>query len=241
MKIAIINILCLIIVFGLSAQEHNSDAIINENISAYVNAVNEHLIIFSGREEKLYSRNILNHPFLDTNEFRKGMISFDGRIYPNLMLRLNLDRNELIVMTPDKNFSIIIPEDKLDYAMIDSLYILYNNAEFAKENSIREGYYIRIYNGEHQVWKYESFTLNSKANVSTGMMDNIFEKKIWLYIYKDGIYHPVKSKSSVLKFFASKKKELKKHIKELDLSFYRNPENAIVSVAEYYEKLNNTD
>ena len=241
MRIIIINILCLIIVFNLNAQKYDAEAIIDDKLNAYVNTVNEYSIIFSGKEESGYARYILNHPYLDTKEFRKGMMSFDGRVYPNLMLRLNLDREELIVLTPEKNFPVVIQRNMLDYAMIDSMLIFYNDLETAKQNKLPQGYYVRIYNGEHQVWKREFFTLKYYHNVRTEMADYVFEKKIWFYIFKDGVYHPVKSKGSVLNFFAAKKKELKNFIKQKDYIFRSNPESAIVAIADYYDKLSNSD
>ena len=54
----------------------------------------------------------------------------------------------------------------------------------------------------------------------------------------DGVYYPVSSKRSVLKLFASKKKELKRMIKQSGLNYRENPERAIVVITGYYDELN---
>ena len=235
MRRNVIIICSILMTINLFAQKGDISIEIDDNINSYFTAVNELAVIFSGKEEPAYANYISNHPYLDTVGFRKGSISFDGRIYPNLLLRLNQDLEELIVWTPN-NRRIMIPREMLDYAMIESLLILYHKPESADGRILSEGFYIRTYNGENKVWKRETASLMSK--IVDYQMDYYFVKRPRIYVYMDGIYYPVSSKKSILKLFSSQKSELKNFIKQHKLNFRNNTENAIIAVANYYDELN---
>lgn len=229
-------ILCLL-GYSLQAQEriHLNKAEEAPHMSSYLNSAGNHAIIYTGREEVKYPTYVLNHPYLDTNEFRSGTLSFDGIIYPNVKMRLNLHTDELAVFSYNNLFSVVLPSDRVDFATIDSLYIYYVNPQ--KETlPFPKGYHVRIFKGKHEVWKRETMFMESK--IKDMMVEFSFIKKRKFYIYKDGVYHTVSSKNSVLKLFdPAKKRDLKKYIKQHELNFKKSPDEAIVSVVNYYEYL----
>ena len=236
MRNFVIFIFLLLVSYNVFAQEHKTDSIIKDNINSYFNVVKSNAVIFTGKEEPVYGYKTSNHPYLNSMEFRKGELYYKGRVYPDVMLRLNHDIEEITVMNIDRSLSIIIPKNRLDYAIIDSLLILYQKPESADGLVLPEGYYVRIYNGNYQVWKRETCYLNTR--IIDYVIEHFFEKNLRIYIYKDGIYNPVRSKRSVLKLFASKKKDLKKFIKQAGLNFNSSPDKAIYEVTKYYEEIN---
>lgn len=229
-------ILCLL-GYSLQAQEriHLNETDNTSRIASYLNTAGNHAIIYTGREEVKYPTYILNHPYLDTNEFRNGTLSFDGIIYPDVKMRLNLHTDELTVFSYSNLFSVVLPSERVDFATIDSLYIYYANPPKEKL-PFPKGYHVRIFKGKYEVWKRETMFMESK--IKDMAVEFSFIKKRKFYIYKDGIYHTVSSKNSVLKLFdPAKKKELKKYIKQHKLNFKKSPDEAIVSVVKYYEHL----
>ena len=228
----------LLITFNMLAQNYSAVAgkINDDNISSYLGAINNHAVIYTGKEEPMYNVRTTNHPYLNTIEFKKGELSYDGRVYKDVMLRLNCNIDELTVMNPDRTLSIIVPKDRVDYAVIDSMYIIYHKPKPADRMGMSEGYYVRTYNGDCQVWKRETCFL--KNVIKDYEVEYLFAKKLKIYIYKDGTYYPVKRKGSVLKLFASKRRELSKIIKQSGLSFSSNPEKVVVEATKYYDKLN---
>ena len=230
-----IYIFSFLISINICAQEQNYEAIINDNINSYLNAINNNALLYSSKIEPSYGFIIQNHPYLHKKEFMKGTISLEGRVYHNVMLRLNQEIEEIMTKPPTTNFSLLIPRDKFEYALIDSLYILYHIPESANGKLLPKGFYIRIYNGEYQVWKREIFYLTNKIDALISNYN--YEKQLRIYIYKDGNYNPVKNKRSVLKLFSSKKKVLNKFIKQSGLKFSENPDKAIVAITKYYDEL----
>ena len=213
-----------------------TEAIVNENISSYLKSVSLHAVIYSGKVEARYTVGAVNYPYLDTDEFRTGILSFDGRVYSDVLIRLNQHLEELSVMSPGKNFSVMVPKNRIDYAIIDSLLIVHHQPESADGIYMPEGFYIRLYNGENQVWKRDVYNLDMRQNHL--YWENFFNKKTKIYVLKDGKYNPVKNKKTLLNIFSDKKKELNIMIKEHDIDFRANLEKAIVTVTNYYDELN---
>jgi len=220
----------------LCAQKQADTFISDVNVKKYLDATKNHASIYSGRLEQKYLYKSSNHPYLDTEQFRIGTLSVDGCIYTDVALRLNQDTEELIVLLPNRIFSVLVPREYIDYAIIDELYIVYNKPVSADGRDMPEGYYVRIYDGETQVWKRKVCFLTSR--IVDQMVDYLFESNTKRYILIDGIYHPVTNKRSVLKLFASKKKELKRMMKNLGLKYRDDPEKAIVALTGYYDELN---
>ena len=236
MKIFLSFAFFIISVYNVYAQNQVDTINADASTKLYFNSVNNHASIYSGREEIRYSYKTINHPYLDTEMFRVGTLSMGGCIYPDVAMRLNQDIEELVVLSPNRIFSVLIPRDQLDYAIIDSLYIVYHKPVSTDGKNMPEGYYVRIYNGDTQVWKRKVAFLTSRVDGNS--IEYLFESSTKRYILMDGIYYPVTNKRSVLKLFAPKKKELKKILKENGVNYRDNPEIAIVYITRYYDELN---
>ena len=230
-------ICCLQVIFCASAQNSFPDvgAINKDNINSYLKTANTHSVIYSGKVEPRYKVTSVNHPYLETDEFRTGVLSFDGRIYTDVSIRLNQHTEELAILSPGKNFSVLVQRDNIDYAIINSLLIVYSKPESADGLFMPEGYYVRLYNGDCQVWKRDTYVLFKRTNHT--IWEYFFKKSSKIYVYKDGIYYPVKNNRSLLKVFKDKKKELKNMIKEQRLDYERSSEKNIVTIAGFYDNL----
>lgn len=225
----IITIMCLITASNSYAQENISakEAVINH----YFSSIGEYAAIYSGKEQNKYPSFYKNHPYYKTDSYQEGTLSFDGIVYPNVKLRLDLNLEELAILSLDNRFNIVIPSDRLDYAYIGSDYITINKGE----NPLPKGFNIRLYEGEHSVWLKQSCLFTKRIEDRTILYQ--FDIKKRFYVYKDGQYHKIGSLSSLLKLFPEQKEKLKRHIKATGLNFRSSPENTIVEVVKQYEIL----
>ncbi|HEX8532057.1 MAG TPA: hypothetical protein VF646_18610, partial [Cytophagales bacterium] len=57
------------------------------------------------------------------------------------------------------------------------------------------------------------------------------------FLRKDGQFHAVKGKGSVLAVFDDRKKELQKFLREQKIRYKRNPESTMVLLARQYDAL----
>jgi hypothetical protein len=195
--------------------------------------------IYSGKEEANYSR-VREHPYLDTGQYREGTVWFDGRQYPGIQMRLNVYTDALILLAPGNPYGMITPSERVDSAVFPSYAVFYNvpvREQVKTQQCLPDkGYYARLYNGTYPVWKRQTKLLEKITN---GMnIEQIFTPHTRFYIYMDGRYQSVGSKGSVLKLFASKKKELNLFIRQQQLDFRGAPDEAIVRLVMYYETLN---
>lgn len=211
-----------------------AEGTLEQQVASYLAVAAGQSVIHSGKEESKYVASMLNHPYLYTEEYKTGTLSFDGVLYTDVMLRLNQHTEELIILSPDKRFNVIVPTDRVDYATIGPYYIFYNVPEKGI-GTLPRGYYVRLHDGKHPVLKRE--TCFPQTQIRDKEVEYSFALKNRLYIYKDHVYHSVYSKRSVLKLFKTKKKELKKFIKEHDLNFRGAPDSSVALVTEYYETL----
>lgn len=204
------------------------------HVAEYFSDVSDYAIIYTGKEEIKYPAYMINHPYLYTSEYKKANLSFDGVLYPNVKLRLNLHLEELVVQSEDGRFNVVVPTDCVDFATMDGNYIFYNVPQTGIKQ-FSKGYYVRFHNGKYPVYKRETCFIQSV--IKDMKIEASFVRKNRLYVYKDDVYHMVGSKRAVLKLFSTKKRELKRFIKEQGLNYKKTPDEFVKRVTLYYETL----
>lgn len=217
-----------------SAAQTNSDAE-KKVIETYFQSAGDYTPVYSGKEQAKYPLYYRNHPYYKTDKYQDGTLSFEGIVYPDVKLRLDLYKEEVTIQTLNTRYNIIVPNDRLDYACIGPDYIT-RNIPHNENNTLPQGLYIRIYDGLYPVWLKQTCPL--RDNIEDGAVTYTFYTNKKVYIYKEGKYHRVSNKNSVLKLFPSHKKELKQYIKSYQLNFKQSPETAVVELVKEYELLN---
>lgn len=222
------GLLCVIVlaVNTVKAQDAAAD---------YASFASGQAVIFHGKEQLKYSPSIKNHPYLKSDKYVPGNLSFEGILYEGVKMRLDLYKNELLLLSPDERYNIVLPSDRVDFAHFHGYHIFYHDPE-GKENSLPEGYYLRLHDGRCTVLEKPSCAFSKQIK---GLeVEESFDQSVKYYIQKEGAYYPVGSKGSVLKVFKERKKELARYIKQEKLDFRHAREEAIVAVAREYERLN---
>ena len=205
-----------------------------QHVNAYFRTASYYTVIYTGKEEIKYPLSILNDPYLYTKEYKEGTLLYDGVLYPDVKLRLNGHKEELVVLSPDGRFNIIVPTERVGYATIGDLFIFYNISATGI-NALPDGYYVRLHNGKYPVLKRETCIIQSKPKETK--VEESFVRSNRLYVLKDGKYNQIRNKSNILKLFKSEKKALKRFIKEKELNFKNAPDDFVAAVAKHYETL----
>lgn len=217
---------CAWAVVTAGAQDVGSDYVASAAIQA---------VIYHGKEQLKYSTSIRNHPYWKDERYVSGDLGFEGILYKDVKMRLDLYRNELLLLSPDNRYNIVLPSDRVDYAELHGYHIFYGDPD-ERPGNLPEGYYLRLYEGKCVVLGKWSCILSQ--TIKDLKVDESFDQSVRYYIRKEGVYHAVRSKSSVLRLFKSRKKELARYIKRQKLDFKYAPEEAIVAVVRQYEQLN---
>jgi hypothetical protein len=75
-----------------------------------------------------------------------------------------------------------------------------------------------------------------KEQITQGEVQVEFTEIDRLYILKQGLYIPVKTKSSVLEAFNDRKSDVRKYIRKNKINFRKQREKAIARVVSFYDE-----
>ena len=199
----------------------------------YLHGIGTQSVLYYGKQQEGHPRTS-NHPYLNDAKYATARLSYCGIIYPGAMLRLDLNRNELIILSPNYHNIVLFPEN-VDCAELHGKHIIY----FLRDSlpgCPSTGYYFMLHSGNFRVLEKQTATLSVKNSGNTAL-ENYFSFKTNFYLYKDGVYHTVRGKGGLLKVLYPYRKELKQFISAGRLSFRRNAEEFLVRTVSEYEKL----
>ncbi len=228
----------LLIFFGeqLFAQNIGRQQLVDSMAVGYMRIADKQSVLYYGTEQEAHPRTT-NHPYLKESSYAKGRLSYCQVMYPEVLLRLDLSRNELIVMSPDHRNIVLFPEN-VDFVELHDRYIIYFHSD-SSPGSPSSGYYILLYSGKCRVLEKQTNTLNRKETGSR-VSESYFSLSVNYYLYKDGYYHKIKNKRALLKVLSPYKRELKRFISDNHLRCKRDAEKFIVLTVSEYEKLSSS-
>ena len=89
----------------------------------YVDKVGNQAYIYTGELEPPYLNRLEGHPYLDTRNYRKGALAFDGGVYPGIGMRLNVYIERLIVLSPDRRLHVIVPPERIPRCGVVEVFV----------------------------------------------------------------------------------------------------------------------
>jgi hypothetical protein len=211
-------LLCLVILpsFCLAA---------SAQVSGYIAAAGEEALVLNGKAEAVYATTISGHPYMDTEDFRTATLSYNGKMYPDVLLRLNTQTDELSIQHGDGRMAVVLEPSLVDFARTADYTWLRDTA----------GYYALLHDGKYPVIKRERKILEEEIEGMT--VRRYFSDRVRYFVDVNGKQRQVKSRNSVVKLFPDRKKELKQYAKQEKLDFKRNADKAIVTLIRYYESI----
>jgi hypothetical protein len=202
--------------------------------AGWINHADYYSVLYTGKEEMRYPISYINHPFYLQKEPIKAFLAYDGVDYPEVGLRWDNYKDELIVISKDQRYTIVLIPDRLEEARF-----LGNDLFYLDVNKLtgisRSGYYLKLYDNNLKVWAKPSAVLNTEHVDQRVQYSFSFNKRF--YIQKGDTLYPVKKLSGVLRVLSEKKKELKQFAKKNKLNVKANPEKAIPDLVNTYEQL----
>lgn len=234
------KLLCIHILFitiGLSAQP-SADTASRSNlhpVSIYYQTLGDQSPLFNAREYVAFPGIIHEgHPFYKTTEFVKGTIHYDGMVFDDAMILYDIITDKVLILHYN-GFRIDLPVNKItEFRLLDHHFIrLFPDSA----QVIQEGFYDKLYDGKMVLFvkRVKSFREERTGNDILRVVD---EKDLF-YIYKQGVYHPVRSKKALLNIFRDRKDEIRRDLKKKGLKFRKNREAVVLAAVQYYDSLSN--
>src|ERR1044071_1942480 len=231
----------LVCILSQTVRAQNAgDTALNQNalnaINAYYQSLGEESPLYNGSEYIEYAYTLQEgHPFFKTPNFVNGNIDLDGMIFHDVPMLYDIVKDQLIIQDFQRVYKINLPADKVQqFFLMDHLFV-----RLVRDNpaDVKTGFYDQLYKGKIALLaKREKKILEKYSNLQIGKV--IISEDIY-YIKKDGVYHTIKNRSSLLGVLKSKKKEVQQYLKTQNIKFKREPERAMIMAVKYYDQLTN--
>lgn len=182
--------------------------------------------VYNGSEYHEYISQNEEHPYLYDEE-SNGDVMYRGELYPDMPLRYDLSTDQVITAYPHGS-KIQLLANKVQYFEIaDHKFVRLENTK------LPAGFYDLLHDGKMKFYARRTKQKTMKMNGNDP--EPAFESYVKYFILKDGVYHTVKSKRSVMALMSDRKKELKRSLKEENLKFGKDREKAITRLMQRYE------
>jgi len=172
-----------------------------------------------------------NLPYLNKGlDFEKGRLSYNHIIYPEVLLRFDMYRNELI--TKSEYGELVLFPENVDFAEFFGKHIIYFRSD-SLPGCPSTGYYFLLNSGKCKVLEKQTASLSSYSSQS----EQYYDIKKTFYLFKDGVYYKITSQKSLLTILQSYPKELKQFIASQPWKFKQFPDLIISLTVDEYERL----
>ncbi|MDR0438589.1 MAG: hypothetical protein LBH22_09935 [Bacteroidales bacterium] len=205
---------------------------IHDATMVYMQTVGEQAPLYYGSLQEGRLRAI-NHPYFGSEQYSKARLSYRGIVYPEVMLRLDLNRDELVIFSPDGRQIVLFPE-YVDYVELHGNRIIY----FCNDGlpgSPSTGYYIVLHSGNSTILKKQIASRTEKTS-QTGV-ERKFTFRTTFYLHKDGVYYTIRNKRGLLRALYPHKEKLRQFISSNRLNYRKNADELITRAVIEYEKL----
>ena len=194
--------------------------------------------IYNGKREIPYNvSQYENLPYYMNSAFADASVIYKKNYYPNQKARLDLFKEQLVLLSPEKQYGIILnPQDVEKVQMHNRIFVWLDPP---KESGLKTGYYMQLLEGKKtQLLCKENYTFDQRMRENAVV--NCFEHKIRYYLSYNNRYYTVKNSGSFSKIFPQHKKQINSFAHDNRLNFKQNTAESLTSLALYCEELINS-
>jgi len=230
-----------LLICGLShyvAAQNADDTTLRDNalnaIGIYYENLGEESPLYNGSEYIEYAYTLQEgHPFFQVANFVNGTVNLDGMIFHNVPMLYDIVKDQLIIQDFQKVYKINLPADRIQqFFLMDHLFV---HLTPGNSDPIKTGFYDQLYKGKIALFvKREKRIMEKYSNIQISKV--VVSQNVY-YIRKDGVYHAIKNKSSLLAVLKNKKKDVQQYLKTSNIKFKREPERAMIMAVKYYDQL----
>ena len=215
----------------VSAQSIERSRVIDVYADEHLKIAGGQSTLYYGKEQMAHPRGT-THPYLEDEQYAKARLSYNRIVYPEVMLRLDLNRDELVILSPDFRNIVLSPQN-FNYAELHGKRIIY----FRSDNftgSPATGFYSLLHSGECKVLKKQTakWTENSR-----NAREFHFVQSSRFFLFYNDAYYNIRNRRGLLKIMQPYKNELKQFISANRLHFKRDADKFIAETVKEYEKL----
>lgn len=219
---------CLIIAVLASLFGGGAAQTEDEVVARYFEQAGDHATIFNGIIEAQFPRAMwVDHPYLDSQDYRKGSVCYDGKVHENVGVRYDIFNNVVSVSTITRDLGMVPDVKRIQWFSIGKKYFVPSGNRFACIEMV--GSKLALL---HRSAKIKGVDVIRDYKVYGAMIS------VDSYFIKEGDeYIEVSSLSDIIKHWPAYKKQLKHYAKENELDFRKNKTEAFYYEVRYLDEL----
>ena len=239
---------CLILCMNGSAQSQLSDSsLLNESllkiIALHDQALGENIHLYNGPANTGYNHLSIGNPYFQDDIVQPGSVFYDGIIYRQVQMLYDLVLDNVVIvrysndsLSPEYRNSLRMDliKDRVGWFTVAGHDFIRLDSDSNSIN-MKGGFYDRVFDGNIKVLIKR--TKKYTEEVKGLELERRYDVVDYYYILKDGRYHSIKSKKSLLQLLKVKKKELSMFARKNKLKFKKNREGYITGLSRYYDQL----
>lgn len=210
-------------------------AAIDNAVNLYQKALAVQSRLYNGSKYVAPEHTLEQHPYFPSEDWLTGTVFYDGEFFTDVPLMYDLNKDALIAEHHSSGNPLELVWDKLQHFTLGGHHFEKIENDSVGNSLPKTGFYDILYNGETRLVAHRQKFLK-KEIVSQEIIIKYDERNRY-FLFRDGTFFPVKTKSSVLKLLADKKPELRRFLKQHRDAFLRERELMLKSVAEHYDTL----
>ena len=209
-------------------------------VENYLQKTGDYADIYNGKMEANYSPLLYKSlPYYYSSNFTDASIIYRNNYYPNQKVRLDLFKEQLILLPAEKQFGIVLSSQNLQKVYMYNKTFVWLDP--SKESGIKAGFYMQLLDKEIlQLFCKQSFNIQQEivtdASTNKAVAYTFSSSQRYYLLYKER-YYMVKNKNSFSKLFPQYKKQINHFAKERKLDFKYNADESFASLAGYCEEL----
>ncbi|MBK5261071.1 MAG: hypothetical protein JJE17_00680 [Peptostreptococcaceae bacterium] len=177
------------------------------------------------------TNNESNHPYFKKNNWERGSLVYQDRLYTVGGLKYDIEIDKLIYIMYDKDNKmncVALDENFIsEFKLLNSTFRYYNDLKNNSGRKLKAGYYEVVYDGKLK------FLVRSEK--SETMYD--FNTSTDLFLLKDGVMISVRRMGNLVRQLKDKEKAVKKYIRANSLRLNRSDYSSAFKVLKFYENL----
>ncbi len=187
----------------------------------------------NGREYLPYYNPTQTTPILEAM-MSTGTIYYNGFKYSNLTLGYDSNLDELIAM-PKEYISNIPIYVQINKSKVDSFLIKFQSKSYFfknlsfKNNELPDGYYEIAYKGKYTLMIKHTCLVTEEESVTT------YNPNMLSYIVDNNKIYPIRKKKELLNLFEDHKKQIKKRIRQYQVSYIKLSNTQLANIIRYIE------
>ena len=203
-----------------------------KSIALYAATILDQSRLFNGSDYIVYIPKDEEHPYYGSDDWTTGSIVYWDELYENVPLLFDLSIDQVIVEHDRGSPVRLIPEKVQRFTILGHTFVRLLRDD---KNKLSDGFYDQLYNGKSKV--YAKYSKSYRETLQAPNVIPSFDESVRYYVVKDGNFHVVKTKGSVLQVLSDRKSELKNFLRKNRIRYNDDREKAIVRLTEFYDTL----